>query len=183
MTERKHIVFLTGFMGSGKSTIGPRLSRKIGYIFVDMDAVIEKKNGISIPEIFKQRGEVYFRETETATLFELSAKKDRLVIALGGGALTNVECRRLVKERGVLVYLQLAPEKIIERVGNDRGRPMLLTEEGRSMNELELSERVNALLRDREPHYLKADVVVGTGESTVSESVDEIASKLKGLIE
>lgn len=183
MTEQKRIVFLTGFMGSGKSTVGPELARKIGYDFIDMDNLIEEAEGASISDIFKLHGETYFRERESETLDRLSRRPESLVVALGGGALTNEASRGLVRSRGVLVYLQASPEKILERVGRDRNRPMLTNSDGRSMNDVELTSRVESLLSEREKYYMSANLIIDTSDLTISESVDVIASKLKGLIE
>ncbi len=183
MTELKHIVFLTGFMGSGKSTIGPQLARRIGYDFADMDNKIEQSEGTSIPDIFDKRGETYFRRTEVKILRELSGSNGKIVVALGGGTLTNEECRTIVRDRGVLVYLQISTRKVLQRVGRNRERPMLLSPKGEVMSDIELSERVEALLNEREKYYLKADLVINADEMTVLDCVEEIASKLKGLVE
>lgn len=183
MTEHKNIIFLTGFMGSGKSTVGPLLANRIGYDFVDMDTMIEQKEAKPVPEIFKSHGEAYFRKTEARVLSEICGSRNKIVVALGGGALTDVSSRELVGSSGILVYLQVTPGKILERVGKDGKRPMLLGRDGRIMNEEELARRVETLLSEREKQYMSADLIVDTSDSTVSESVEEIASKLKGLIE
>lgn len=183
MTELKHIVFLTGFMGSGKSTIGPRLAGRLGYDFADMDKTIEQSEGASIPDIFRNRGEAYFRRIEKEVLTKLSGSDGRIVVALGGGTLTSEECRNIVRVRGVLVYLRISSEKVLERVGRNRERPMLLSPKGEVMSDVDLSARVESLLSVREKHYLKANLVINATEMTVLECVDEIASKLKGFIE
>lgn len=182
MTEHRHIVFLTGFMGSGKSTIGPGLAKKIGYSFIDMDKLIEKSEGMSVHDIFERHGEEHFRRAENETLRTLSESKEHIVVALGGGALSSEANRRLVHSAGVLVYLKAAPETILRRVGRNRKRPMLLNSKGDTMGDEELSARVETLLKEREVYYLEADIIVDTSESTVLESVGEIGSKLKGLI-
>ena len=183
MTELKHIVFLTGFMGSGKSTIGPRLARKIDYDFRDLDKIIEESEGASVPEIFRTQGESYFRESENRVLRKLSESGGRIVVALGGGTLTSEKCRNIVRDYGVLVYLQVSPQKVLERVGRNQERPMLLGPGGEVLSGVDLAARVESLLSDREKYYLNADFVVNATEMTVTECVEEIASKLKGSIE
>ncbi len=182
MIERKHRVFLAGFMGSGKSTIGPELARKLGYDFVDIDDLIEKSEGVTIPEIFRNHGEEYFRRIEKRVLDDLSGNDRHIVVALGGGTLTNEESRGLLREEGILVYLRSDPKEILERVKKKRDRPMLLAPDGSPLNDAELSSRVESLLREREVHYLEANIIVSTSGRTVSKSVEEIASKLKGRI-
>jgi shikimate kinase len=182
MTEPKHIIYLAGFMGSGKSTIGPELARRLGYKFVDIDDLIEEAEGISIRDIFKHHGEAYFRGTEKKVLTELARSDRKMVVGLGGGTLTNEESRQVVRKGGVLVYLKASPNKIFERVRKKRNRPMLLSPEGAPLTDAELSARVESLLREREAGYMEASIVVSTSELTVSKSVEEIALKLKGKI-
>lgn len=182
MTEPKQMVFLTGFMGSGKSTIGPELAKQIGYDFTDMDSVIEKAEGMSVQDIFRRRGEEYFRRIEKQTLIDLAEGKTRSVVALGGGAVADESNRQLAKSKGVLVYLKVSPEIILERVGRGRSRPMLLDSEGNTLDDPELSAKVDSLLSAREAYYMEADIVVDTSGSTVMASAREIASKLEGLI-
>ena len=183
MTDLQHIIFLTGFMGSGKSTVGPHLARRIGYDFADMDNRIEQSEGASIPDIFNKRGEAYFRRTEVEILRELSGGDGKIVVALGGGTLTSEECRNIVRDRGVLVYLQVSTPKVLERVGRNGERPMLLSPKGEVMSDVELSERIESLINEREKYYLKANLVINATEMTVLECVEEIASKLKGFVE
>jgi shikimate kinase len=182
MTEPKHIIYLAGFMGSGKSTIGPELARRLGYEFVDIDDLIEEAEGISIRDIFERHGELHFRGTEKRVLNELSRSDRKIVVGLGGGTLTHEESRKVVRKEGVLVYLKASPKKIFERVRKKRNRPMLLSPEGTPLSDAELSARVESLLREREADYIEASIIVSTSELTVSKSVEEIASKLKGKI-
>ncbi len=182
MIEQKHIVFLTGFMGSGKSTIGPELAGRIGYGFTDMDKAIEENERMSVREIFERHGEEYFRSAERDMLHTLSESEKRIVVALGGGALSDAANRKLVHRCGVLVYLKVTTPTILGRVGRNLKRPMLLGREGGTLDDEELTERVETLLKQREAFYMEADIMVDTSESTVSESVGEIGSKLKGLI-
>ncbi len=183
MNKTKNIIFLSGFMGSGKSTIGPRLAKKLGYDFVDIDDVIEKRNGISIASIFTKHGERHFRNMEKQILDEILSGKERIVVALGGGTLTRKESRELIKKGGVLIYLKTDPDVILDRVGRGKtDRPMLLAPDGSRLSGRELSIKIRSLLTEREGHYLEAGIVIDTSLKGVSGVVEEITSKLGGEI-
>ncbi len=176
-------IYLTGFMASGKSSVGPRLAKRLGYDFVDVDNVIENLLGLSISRIFAERGERHFRELEKSVLDEVSSSGRNLVVSLGGGTLTLKESRELVRDGGVLVYLKANPKIIIERLGDGKmERPMLLSPAGRKLTRKELTSKVKSLLEAREAHYLNAAIVVDTSRSTIRETVKEIATKLKEKI-
>jgi shikimate kinase len=98
---KKSLIFLTGFMGSGKSTVGPILAEKFGYDFIDVDELIEKVEGQSIVDIFRERGEIYFRNIERKILRETIFKLSKFVVALGGGTITFEDNLYLVKEVGI----------------------------------------------------------------------------------
>lgn len=170
-------------MGSGKSTIGPRLAKKLGYHFVDIDNIIEENEGIPIPEIFAKHGEKHFRNLEKGMLVEIYKEKKNIVVALGGGTLTRMENRELVRNGGVLVYLKADPKVIIERVKDGKiNRPMLLAPDGSKLSKRELSHRIASLLKEREEHYLEASIVIDTSGKSINGAVEEITSKLKGRI-
>ena len=181
-SEKKHIVFLAGFMGSGKSTLGPQLAERLDYDFADIDSIVEKAEGISIAEIFEEHGEGYFRKVESRALKEIAAAGRNFVVALGGGSLTSEQNRAMIRESGVLVYLKAGPEEIMERVRAKRDRPMLLSPDGKTLSENELSIRVKSLLNEREKHYLEALITIDTSNSSIAKSVDIIESKLRGKI-
>ncbi len=182
MNESQQLVFLAGFMGSGKSTIGPLLAREIHFGFIDADSFIEEKENISIRDIFKTRGEKYFRSLEENVLKEIVLEKGNNVVALGGGALASELNRILVKKSGILVYLKSDAANILERVRARSNRPMLLSTDGQPLTEDELSVRVASLLREREKYYLEASIVVDTSKLSISESVKEIVLKLRDKI-
>ncbi len=168
-------------MGSGKSTIGPRLAKRLGYHFVDIDNVIEENEGISIQEIFAKHGEKHFRNLEKGMLVEIYKEKKNIVVALGGGTLTRMENRELVRNGGVLIYLKTDPKVIIKRVRSGKlNRPMLLAPDGSKLSERELSHKIFSLLKERETHYLEASIVIDTSGKSISGAVEEIASKLEG---
>lgn len=113
---------LIGMMGCGKSTCGRLLSQKLGRRFVDTDALIEEREGRSIPEIFAQDGEDYFRDLETAIVKELSHQSN-LVIATGGGIILREENVTALRENGYVVWLNRSPEEIYKKVSMS-GRPL-----------------------------------------------------------
>ncbi|KAA6460928.1 shikimate kinase [Acidobacteria bacterium AB60] len=120
-------IVLTGFMGSGKSTVGPLVARKLGWRFVDVDDVIEAEAGMAIGAIFAERGEASFREHERATIARLAAE-DGLVLSLGGGAIENPTTRELLREGAgtLLVHLEVSLATTLERCrGSEGTRPVL----------------------------------------------------------
>ncbi len=182
MTDLKRLVFLAGFMASGKSTIGPALARRLGYEFVDIDDVIEASEGMSIPEIFKRNGEAYFRGVEKRALERLTRDDRKLIVALGGGTLMDQESKGLVLAKGMLVYLKASPRDIFERVKRKKDRPMLLSPEGHPLDDQQLAARVASLMSEREAHYQIAHITIHTAGAGVLDCVEEIASRLKGRI-
>jgi shikimate kinase len=179
--HKKTLVFLTGFMGSGKSTIGPILANTLGYEFVDVDKFIEQKTRKRIVDIFESEGEQAFRALERRTLVELTGL-ERAVIALGGGTIVNEDNYRLVSENGVVIYLKLSPEEIIQRVQYRTDRPMLKDAEGNLLCEEALEKRINELLAGRERYYSRADVIIPADKLRIGATVDEIVRQLRGLI-
>ncbi len=163
-------IVLTGFMGTGKTSVGRELSGKLGYEFIDTDVLIEEKEGKTIPQIFKEKGEEYFRELEKTTVAEIS-KIRNAVIATGGGVIKNSENVKNLAWRGIIVWLKADPEIILKRVMNEGGkRPLLDVEEP-------LIE-INKLLAERLPLYEQADAFVDTNYITPEKTADEIMKKL-----
>lgn len=126
MAENPHSrnLILTGFMGTGKSTVGRRVAERLGRPFVDMDELIVARAGMSIPEIFARLGEPAFRQMEAEVCRELAGQSG-LVIATGGGTLINPTNRRLMESGGRVVCLWASPETVIERLAGEHGRPLL----------------------------------------------------------
>jgi shikimate kinase len=179
---RYNRVFLTGFMGSGKSTVGPILANSVGYDFVDLDALIEAAEGCSISEIFRTRGEAYFRQREQEEILRLSVRP-KLIVALGGGTLVVPETSRIIRSSGVLVYLKLSPEQVYQRVRHRGERPLLADVEGGRLSPDELKARIEHLYRQREALYASADITVESDARRVAVTVDRVVRELASLLE
>jgi shikimate kinase len=172
--------YITGFMGSGKSTVGPLLAESLRFQFIDLDAAIEAKEGKAVPDIFRERGEQDFRSLERRELGLLSTR-ERIVVATGGGALTDPGSREIIRRSGLLVYLQVPSEILIARLRGRRGRPMIASDDGTPLGEEELRGRISSLLRSREPLYRQADIIVDAGSQSPGDTVSGIL-KLLGAI-
>jgi shikimate kinase len=174
---RKERIYLTGFMGSGKSTIGPILANTIGYEFVDVDRTIEERAGLSVTAIFKEKGEMFFRALEQKVINELSARS-HIVISLGGGTITEPSVFRTVTTTGIIVYLKAAPNELFKRLRNKMDRPVLMDGEGNRFKTDDLRERIQNLYVARQPLYENADITVVTEDQPVGKTVDLIVKKL-----
>jgi shikimate kinase len=162
-------IVLTGFMGSGKSTVGPLLATRLGWRFVDADDVIETEAGCTIPEIFRQHGEAGFRQREHAAIARLAAK-DQLVLALGGGAIETEATRTLLLNQPatLLVHLEVELATTLARCqGTEGNRPILA-------DHVNLASRYQRRL----PLYRTAHLSVAVDLLTPAEVVDAVASAL-----
>jgi len=180
--QKKSLVFLTGFMGSGKSTIGPILANTLGFEYLDVDQHIEQKTNKRIAEIFSSEGEQAFRVLERDTLLEMT-ELSHCVISLGGGTIANEENCKLVLQKGILVYLKLSPEEIIERVQYRNDRPMLKDEQGNQLPLQELKKRVLDLMNRREQFYARANVVIFADKMRIGATVDAIMKNIHLVID
>lgn len=159
-------VFLVGPMGAGKTTVGRQLAASLGYSFVDSDHEIEARTGADIPWIFQVEGEEGFRRREAQVIDELS-RRQRIVLATGGGAVLRAENRRVLHERGFVVYLSADIDQLLARTARDRNRPLL-----RDPNPRGVFER---LLAERAPLYREvAHLEVNTNAGNVREAVATI---------
>jgi shikimate kinase len=148
-------IFLIGFMGSGKSTHGKILARKIAYNYTDMDQLIEETAEMTIPDIFRVHGEEVFRKWEHDILLEL-CKRDHLVVSTGGGAPCHGEMMQMMNEHGCTIYLQLPPEALRDRLLRSQNeRPLI-----KGKSETELLEYISKLLAERDHYYKQAKHVI-----------------------
>jgi shikimate kinase len=148
-------IFLIGFMGSGKSTLGSQLARRLDYQFVDMDQLIEDTAEMSIPEIFDEHGEEVFRKWEHDILLEL-CQRDKLVISTGGGVPCHSGNMDLMNSHGNTIYLRLSPEALLSRLIKSRTeRPLI-----KGKSETELLDFIESKLKTREEYYMLATQVV-----------------------
>ena len=171
---KKKIYYLTGFMSAGKSTIGPILANTLGWNFYDLDKEVEKEQRMKIVEIFEQKGEEYFRKSETALLEKLS-KDDEAIISLGGGAIASDVNFKIIKSTGKIIYLKSSPEMAYKRLRFKRDRPAFVFEGEEVPSKEEFLERINKLLDSRKKYYEQADFVIDTDNQTVGKTVDIIA--------
>ncbi|MBI5661490.1 MULTISPECIES: shikimate kinase [Ignavibacterium] len=174
---KKNLIYLTGFMASGKSTIGPILANTIGWEFLDLDRVIEEKLGKKIVDIFKVEGEDFFRIFESDTLNELS-KLTKYVISLGGGTIENEKNLNQIKKTGILIYLETSPEAAYRRLRFKTDRPALLFENYNPTKQ-EFINRINSILSRRVKYYNQADIKINTDNKPVGITVDLIVRLLR----
>lgn len=164
-------VVLIGFMGCGKSTIGRKLSEKLGYRLIDVDAYIEEKQGCTISELFDKKGEGYFRELETKAVDELNESISHAVICTGGGLPMREENHERLRRLGEIVYLDVTPEEVIRRLEGDTTRPLLQGDD--------VEARVRRLMENRRPVYESlADISIEERGKAVDDIVKEIVWEL-----
>lgn len=175
--HRRERIYLTGFMGSGKSTIGPILANTVGYDFVDLDRAIEESEGKSVTRVFQEDGERHFRQVERSILETLS-KRTGLVVSLGGGTLADPANMETVHSSGILVYIKLSTELLFKRLQHKSDRPLLMGSDGNRLTGPELRARIDQLARAREPLYARADLTIEADERRVGITVDRLVRLL-----
>lgn len=165
------LVSLIGMPGSGKSTIGRQLARRLQASFFDSDQVIEERIGCTIRQYFEMKGEEPFRAIEEAVLDELSAK-GHCILATGGGAVLRPANRQHLRDRGKVVYLKSTPEELFRRLRHDQNRPLLQVADP--------LERLIELFAQRDPLYREtAHYVFETGRPSVATLVNMILMQLE----
>ena len=165
------MIALVGLPGSGKSTVGRQLARRLSLPFFDSDHVIEQRLGCSIREFFEREGEDRFRDIEQETLDELTAGAPG-VLSTGGGAVIREPNRAHLHSRGQVVYLRSSPEEIFRRLRHDRNRPLLQVADP--------MKKLRELYQQRDPLYREtAHFVVETGRPSVPTLVNMIVMQLE----
>lgn len=170
----KNHVFLTGYMGSGKSTVGAQLAQDAAMPFYDLDKEIERENLLSVSDIFKFRGEEYFRILESEVLKKLTIHSNPAVFALGGGALTGDDNLEFVLNHGILIYLETSIPVLVQRLRNESAsRPIIADYKGEELNQF-IETHLNSRLKE----YQKAHFIINTDQMSTS----KIAEKLFKII-
>ena len=158
-------------MGSGKSTIGALLSKKMNIKFIDLDSEIEAIEKKTISQIFKLKGEKYFREIEVETILSfLNSEEKELVLSLGGGSFLNEKVRKNVKNNSFSFWLNWKPSTIIKRIKKSSKRPLI-----RGLNDQEIEK----MIMDRNKYYAKSNFKIDCDNHKKNEILDRIVSILK----
>lgn len=166
-------LFVIGFMGAGKSTVGAIIAERLGRPFIDLDREIEREQGMSVAQLFAALGESGFRDAERTALAG-AASIPGVVVACGGGVVTDEGSHAILRERGVVAYLQVSPEEAVARVGSElTGRPLLRGGD---------TSTAAALLKSRERLYeAAADLVIDTADRAPAEIADELVILVEGI--
>lgn len=173
MANADRNIYLTGFMGAGKSTVGEGIARELARPFVDTDTIVEQKAGQSIPEIFASRGEDRFRELESRVVHDLAARHS-LVVALGGGALMYPENLQRIHESGLLVYLDYDFDVLFRRIAAGTSRPLV-----QQLDEFERKNQLKKLFELRRKFYETAYIRVRcSADWKVEETIDKVLTKI-----
>jgi len=170
-------IYLTGFMGAGKSAAGKLLAQRLGRDLIDSDRLIEARLGLSVREIFMEHGERAFREWESAIISEISQLQNR-VVALGGGAILSERNRSCISTSDVVLYLRASAQSLLDRL-DDRfsSRPLL------ALCEAEMSDRqkivhIEEILASRARRYELAHLIIDTDRITVDQTAELILEML-----
>ena len=159
-------IYLIGLMGSGKTTLGKSLAKKLNRPFIDTDQLIEQKSGVDVSLIFEFEGEIGFRERETKLLSEIALKKDQ-IISTGGGIILSKYNRDIIANSGIIFYLKTQPAELVMRLQNDKTRPLL-----KGTN---VKEKLNNLYAERSALYeMTADYVIETKNKRIAQIVTYI---------
>jgi shikimate kinase len=165
-------------MGSGKSTIGPILANTLGWDFFDLDIIIEQKEGKKISRIFEENGEEYFRNLETEILKDLAARKN-VIVALGGGTITNQDNIDFLKKIGMIIYIKISAESAYKRLRFKRDRPILSRNGTVNLSKTEFIGKIAQLLSARNRYYEQADIIIETDNLPIGVTIDKIAKAIK----
>ncbi|AIS52360.1 shikimate kinase AroK [Thermoanaerobacter kivui] len=160
----KNIV-LTGFMATGKTTVGKKVATTMSFGFIDTDRLIEKMANMTVSQIFERHGEEFFRRLERAAVKKVARLKN-FVIATGGGVVLNPSNIVQLRKNGVVICFVARPEIILRNIGENKDRPLLLSDNP--------EERIKQLLKKREPFYKFADSTIDVSDMTIDEVAVEV---------
>ena len=165
-------IYLVGYMGSGKSTVGAELANRLGFEFLDLDEYIQEMTGFSIVQIFRSQGEEYFRALE-GDMLRRTGLKENLIIATGGGCPIHHQNMDWINENGTSVYLKITPQTAFERLKNSRQERPLIN----GLKELNLLSCIEGQMEQREPFYAKAHRISLSENLDMDELVELFQSK------
>jgi shikimate kinase len=171
MLFNRNLIILIGFMGTGKSTVGKLIAKKIGFAFVDLDKLIENEAGLKISEIFERYGEEYFRDLEKQAVNSLKTM-DKTVVATGGGVVLDPQNMAVMKEVGIVIALDADIETLWKRLKSSRNRPLIKSSDPK--------RRIEDLYHKRRLLYSKAHCIVDTSGKSIEAVAQDI---LKNIFE
>jgi len=164
-------IYLVGFMGSGKTVVGKLLSEKLNLKFVNMDELIEEREGVTIADIFSLKGEAYFRALEKDILEEVSTLKP-CVVSTGGGVVVKPVNIETIKKSGVMIWLDANVDTIYERTKSSAHRPLLNVDDPK--------KKIQTLLDSRKAFYSQADHTINTSGLSIDEVTEDILRMING---
>lgn len=165
------LIFLVGFMGSGKTTLGKKLANRLDVPFLDTDQEIERQENTSIDTLFREKGETYFRSCEKKIIDTFSFSKD-MVISLGGGLPCFSNLMETLNNKGITIYLKRSPKELLFRLEQGKTKRPLLQDKSKE----DLEKYIEKTLETRKVHYEKSKVILDRDQQNVSSILDAIHS-------
>ena len=167
-------IVLVGMMGAGKTYIGGKLAKLLSHFtYIDTDKEIEEMTGLTIPEIFEQQSENYFRELEAETIGKVSQDRNQ-IISIGGGAFENIENINALKKNSLVFYLKAPAKELFKRIENETNRPLL--------NDDFSVKTIENLLKKRDKNYQKAHFVIDTNQKQAYTILDDILKEYENYV-
>lgn len=182
ITNTPDLIFLCGFMGTGKTTVGKGLAARLERPFLDLDNVIEEYASRTIRSVFEEKGEKGFRKIEQTCLLD-TIKNFKGILALGGGALQNRRLADHVKLNGLLIFIETPISVILTRIAADPDRPLLLDENGKVKERSVLQKELQSLYEQRLPLYKQAKITINSSKyPSVEQLVNELIKKIQSHV-
>ncbi len=163
-------IVLLGYMASGKSIIAKELAKKTNEDFIDLDTYIEEKENLKISEIFKNKGEIYFRKIETSYLKEILNKKNGIILAVGGGTPCYANNMQIILKNSISIYLKASTDTIYNRILSEKNKRPLVKE----ISNEKLKEFISKHIFERNNFYNKATVIISVNDKSIQEIISEI---------